>query len=205
MQRKRNIGFGLFLLMALMVARPEVTQANSQKVVLGFGLGGYTFSKVDDERQKVPILGFTEDMMSGLQSQLYVEWYALDSLGFGLRSVSMVTAQAGTLFTRSVDISSTLITLNWVPVGSDSYARLGVLAGVGGATYRVTLQAGSSSINAETSGSASLLGAYLDWGGGDFGARLGVNSLKTKFDDLGTAQVDGSGRGAYLDLRWAWN
>ena len=209
MQRFWPVVSSVMVVVALVLATPVMVRANSQTVVFGAGFGGYNFSGLDDLRKASPGFGLDMDMDIGLQSQAYLEWYALGSLGFGLRSVNVVSTQSGHIlafyYQQTVRVKSTLITVNWVPIGADSYARLGLLAGVGGAEYELTLSSGSSSNATSTSGTANLLGAYLDWGAEDFGARLGVNALKTKFDNLNNAQVDGSGNGFYLDLRWAWN
>ncbi len=180
--------------------------ANDQTFVIGAGLGPFEYSKSDDFRRSLtgpsgPLSEFEEES----QGQFYVEWYALEEIGFGLRYHRSGGFQGeGFVGDREVFVDSLLVTAQWVPIGATSYARVGFLAGLGTASYDVTIDfEGVSPVSESTSGTAMLLGAYVDWGGPVFGARAGINVLTTDLDDVNGLSADGSGRGLYLDLRWA--
>lgn len=138
-------------------------------------------------------------------------------MGFGIWGQSLGVSETviflNAEFTTEVDVNTFLLTLHFLPfISDDGYARIGLLGGIGPSTYKFT-QTLSNSV--DTSGSAVLGGVYIDWGGEDFGARLGINALTTDFDKLETPsivtpgatelrEVDGSGTSFYFDLRWAF-
>lgn len=188
---------------------------NNQTVVLGGGIGSHTFAKSDDVRQGISLFGGADEIKNAGMSEVYLEWYALGTVGFGLRVVGLGATRTYTIFTTEVkqtlQVDLGFLTVNWVPVGATSYARLGLLAGAGSATYRMTTTVtGQPDLKGSATGSATLLGIYIDWGGEDFGARFGANSISTSLGDFTTSstspklKVDGSGTSVYLDLRWAW-
>ena len=206
--KKHGFVAAVLITAMLAVTVPRPAWANSQTIALGIGVGKYEYDETDTQRSAAPLKGMYEELMRGVQSQMYLEWYALGSLGFGVRGLNVGSDQsggtAGSPNTRVVSVRSKLVTVNWVPLGGERYARLGMLAGVGRSNYEVATTSGGTTGSEATSGGARLLGAYLDWGADGFGARFGVNALKTRLEDLNTLHVDGSGQGYYLDLRWAW-
>ena len=134
--------------------------------------------------------------------------------------------------TETWDISNNLATVHWVFWGENDYARAGVILGVGASEYKYEASIGYGTyssyssaseactasslacVGGSTTGSASLGGIYLDWGGEDFGARVGYHSLSTSLDPIyvssssstiGPYTVDGSSTFTYLDLRWAFD
>ncbi|MCZ6533454.1 MAG: hypothetical protein O7A08_10885, partial [SAR324 cluster bacterium] len=132
-----------------------------------------------------------------------------EKIGFGFRRINLgvtetISALGATAETKLI-ADSNIFTVNWVPLGADSYARLGLLAGVGNTTYEVP-RTGTllTNLSLSSSGSATLLGIYVDWGGEDFGARFGANFLETDLGDANGFSADASGRSIYFDLRWAF-
>lgn len=194
--------------------------ANDQKVVIGAGLGIHSFSQTDDVRKGSALFDGSDELKRGLTDHLYVEWYALDTFGIGARVMAIAAARtysgAGTKLEQLITISSTLLTANWVPIGSEDYVRFGFIGGIGPARYELKekytndfTSSQNSDDTASASGSATLLGGYVDWGGEDFGARFGIDLFQTNLDKLNTPNgdltVDGSGLAWYFDLRWAFN
>ncbi|MCZ6645122.1 MAG: hypothetical protein O7B79_02675 [SAR324 cluster bacterium] len=205
---KSNVPVLLIAIFLVGVCSPNLyaqDDTNDQTVVIGIGFGIHTFSETDDVRQNVFLIA---DDVAGM-GQLYVEWYVFETIGFGIRSINLgvtETISFGTTIETELSVDNNFFTVNWVPLGADSYARMGLLAGVGNSNYEVTqtvTPGGTSSIS--SSGSATLLGIYVDWGGEDFGARFGANFLETDLDDINGLTVDASGRSIYFDLRWAFN
>ena len=193
--------------------------ANDQEFVIGLGLGVHSFSQSDDVRKGSNYFGGTDEIKSAGLVQLYGEWYVFDDVGLGLRFISLsggrTYSSASQQLDQTVTVGSTLITANWILLGSQNYTRLGLIGGLGSATYEVNEKFTDSSgtfaeydETASTDGTAALLGIYVDWGGEDFGARFGLNSLSTNLDKLKVQgqelDVDGSGVSLYLDLRWAF-
>ena len=178
---------------------------NDQTVVIGFGGGGYHMDG-DDVHGSRDMLAY----------HLYAEWYALGELGFGYRRTQTVdvggvaTCEVG--ICETVTVTTDMLTVNWVPLGSKRYARLGLVGGYGIAQYQfqgtVAILKGPTE-KVSTSGTAALAGIYFDWGGTGFGARLGYDALFTQLKDATSAsgvrlKTDGSGYMTYLDLRWAF-
>ena len=209
---------GIFLVPSFFLATNVFAQ-KEQAVVIGFGLGIHNYSETDDVRRD---FFFLEDV--GGLAQLYGEWYPFERLGFGLRGQSIGSSETliffGTEFTTEVDVNTLFITLQYLPfISDDGYVRIGLLGGIGPSTYEFTesqtIGGISDSQSSETSAPAVLGGVYIDWGGEDFGARFGINALRTDFDKLETPglvtpsatelrEVDGSGTNFYFDLRWAF-
>jgi len=199
----------------LLFAAPAWAQYD-QVAVVGLGLGAHTYSTIDEVREGSAAFDNDDELASGGMSQLYGEWYFLGPMGVGLRGISISSSRSYIYNTTTIDhtvtVSATLVTAHWVPLRfADDYARIGLLAGAGGAGYesKVTVSDSTSpNVTLEgtesTSGTAGLVGAYIDWGGEAFGARFGGGSLSTQLDDLNGAEVDGSGTHFYLDLRWAF-
>jgi len=195
--------------------------ANDQEFVIGLGVGIHTFSETDDVRQGSGTFADNSDEITQAgMVQLYGEWYLLNEVGFGLRFISL---NGGRTYSSSVaelkqevNINARFITVHWVPLGSEDYVRMGVMGGLGAASYEAketfsdsTGQFGGDFEESEsTTGSASLAGIYVDWGAEGFGARFGVNVISTNLDPIEIAgeelEVDGSGAAWYFDLRWAF-
>ncbi|MCH8882896.1 MAG: hypothetical protein IIA41_05275 [SAR324 cluster bacterium] len=110
--------------------------ANNQEWVLGLGLGVYSFSEIDEVRQDDPVLG--SELDTGALFQGYVEWYALEEIGFGYRVIGIGTGRSavdpatGDKLEQTVGIALSLFTINWVPIGAESDTRLGIMLGIGG-------------------------------------------------------------------------
>jgi len=202
--RKPLIFLVLLGLMQSLAAPASEAAENSQAVAVGVGLGRFAYEGVDDFRAAVPSLGLNKNMMGAVYSQVYLEWFPLGEFGFGARQMGSSYAQAGPKYTRLVEVRSTLLTAQWIPLGAEHYARLGLLAGAGRSEYTLSQDSDQTLANVTAVGGAHLVGVYLDWGGESFGARIGVNALKTRLDKINSNFVDGSGQGGYLDLRWAW-
>lgn len=185
---------------------------NDQTFVIGAGLGSHRFIPPHEAGEPTAL-----EIKSTLLSQYYGEWYVLDEIGFGLRLIHMDAAVSSSTSVSvggvsstarsevEVDITTYLVTVNWVPLGGRDYARLGLLAGAGLTEYELmqTYDPGPDSTDS-TSGPAALAGAYLDWGGPDFGARFGGQYLTAALDDIDGEAVEIDGSEFYLDLRWAF-
>ena len=208
-------GVALCLCLVAGTALAEGMADNDQTVVVGMGVGIHTYAGSDDIRRGLPQFGGSDAITNAGMAEVFVDWFALGTLGVGLRDRYMSTSRmysgSGTTIHQTVDVDMGFVTVTWVPLGATSYARLGIMGGVGNAQYTASQTAtGQPDTRASTHGSADLLGIYLDWGGEGFGARVGFDSVRTSLADLvfpGSAvrnKVDASGNTAYFDLRWAW-
>ena len=200
----------------LLANLPFTLSANDQDVVIGLDVGGGSFSTIDETRKDGVACSICSDLTSVTTLNLYAEWYLFDSIGIGYRGSS---ASGGwELFASNVKVThkwtstNSLLTGNWIFWGETEYTRAGAIIGAGSTTYKYKATAESSSAKVElpfeTTGSASMFGIFLDWGGESFGARLGYDSIATTLDPLvigsKSYNVDGSYSGGYLGLRWAW-
>lgn len=202
--KKAKQGWWVLALLLILIYPASPRAQNDQIVVFGLGLGNYAFSKVDDLRRPDPASGYDENFTQGEQLQYYLEWYALKKAGFGLRQIISGGVQNSRLGgSRKIYVTHTLLTATYLPYGATPYKRIGLMAGLGTASYFAS-QVGGNSFRETSKGTSTLLGAYIDWGGGDFGARFGANMLNTNLANIGPIDVDGSGVGVYLDMRWAW-
>lgn len=200
------------ILIAMLAFSPAARAQQDQAAVIGFGLGIHSFSETDDVRQQF----FLTNQDVGGMLQFYGEWYPLGRLGFGIRSLfvglseTVIITPPGIEVKTDVDVSTLLLTIHFIPfISGDGYFRVGLLGGAGGAKYELSQTVLNTTASIETSGTAALAGAYIDWGGDVFGARFGVHVLSTDFDPLQNPpgpdlNVDGSGTSFYVDLRWAF-
>ena len=200
----------------LLANLPFTLSANDQDVVIGLDVGGGSFSTIDETRKEGVVCSICPDLTSVTTLNLYAEWYLFDSIGIGYRGSS---ASGGwELFASNVKVThkwtstNSLLTGNWIFWGETEYTRAGAIIGAGSSEYeyKATIEVDSVTVEAPytTSGSASMFGIFLDWGGESFGARLGYDSIATNLDPLvirsKSYNVDGSYSGGYLGLRWAW-
>lgn len=120
-------------------------------------------------------------------------------------SVTIGSTTASASSTAELVVDTVLVTAHWVPLGGRRYARMGVLAGLGMTSYEFTeTNDPGPDASVTTSGPATLLGVYLDWGADGIGGRFGAQYLATSLDPVNGADVDVSGREIYVDLRWAF-
>lgn len=199
-------------LLAVLLPVSSTAWANDQVAVIGAGVGAHDYSTTDEVRGEL-VTPDDELDTAGL-TQIYGEWYAFGDIGLGLRGVALsssrtYTDSSGNELEQTVSLAASFITLQWIALGGESYARLGFLGGAGSAEYeteyKTTVSGTETTVSDTTDGSATLVGAFIDWGGADFGARFGVHSLETDLDDLNGAEADASGTSYYLDLRWAFD
>ncbi|MDH5753029.1 MAG: hypothetical protein OEZ59_11530, partial [Deltaproteobacteria bacterium] len=188
---------------------PSARAANDHVVVAGLGAGIHTFDKADDVRSDP----FMKDIDDGITTFIGAEWYFLGDLGLGLRDTTILSGrlgeEGGLRKTDTVEFNTFMLTINYMPlVIMDGYTRMGVLAGHGKATYKRTINYIIEE-SFEAAGSATMKGIYLDWGGDEFGARLGYNTLNTKLGRINMGggsrlDVDISGSHWYFTLRMAF-
>ena len=190
---------------------PAQVRENAQVLVLGFTLlGNHSFSESDEVRKA----NSDPPESSAGMGHAYVEWYALDRFGIGVRWLFLRSGD--TLLTPShrdkqLSLQATLRTFHFVPyISPQGYYRLGFLAGAGKARYtQSNFTQGVYDPELYTaSGSATLAQVYWDWGGDLLGARLGMGYLATDLDKLKvdgeSRQADATGTHIFLDLRWAF-
>ncbi|HEX9842778.1 MAG TPA: hypothetical protein VGC20_08500, partial [bacterium] len=196
-------------------APPEAEQEPFEVTwVVGVGLGGHTFSK-DDQLRAAPA-GSTNTISNGTVIQAYGEYYLLGRLGVGARIYGFNATRdssGGTTLTETVNVSTVLVTGHFLtaerPVMLFSRRwglRYGLLGGVGSASYSYSIANSQTTAKLSeelTTGSALLLGGFVDWGGRAFGLRLNLNLLRTVFNEklADRYEVDGSGGGLVLDAR----
>lgn len=191
----------------LLGVAPRAEAKNEHVVVAALGAGYHTFNKRDGVR-KDP---FYNDITGGLTSYVSADWFFADRFGLGLRDTTVLSGGlrdiGGVRTVDTINLNTFMVTANYFPViFGDGYFRVGLLGGYGSATYRHDIDALTSS-SYETSGTASMMGGYFDWGGDGFGAKLGYTTMNTDLDKLnqgGTKlSVDGSGAHWFFSFRWA--
>lgn len=116
----------------------------------------------------------------------------------------VATFGGSTVGYKELNVTNLLGTVTLVLLGGTGYTRLAVLAGAGTSEYEASQSFSGTTSSDTTTGTAFLGGAYVDWGGEDFGARFGLNVLSTQLDNLNGASVDAGGTSVYFDLRWAF-
>ena len=179
--------------------------ANDQTYVIGIGLGGASY------KEKPEFFYDSEKITKGANP--FFEWYLFDSFGLGLKSITLQSADqydyedGKTITYQPLNIVSNLITINWIISGEKDYSRFGLTFGTGNS--EISLSSGGSGSGYSTSGSASSLGIFFDWGADGFGARVGYDSVSNSFGEFKTRSrneknITGTGGLGYLGFRWAF-
>ncbi len=160
--------------------------ANSQTLVIGFGLGNYNF---EDENLKE-----IENLLYGSE---FIEWYLFDNVGFGLRTHKFY--KTGSSDDEEFMMVNANFTVNWVFMGSDSDFRAGLYVGYGpgSVTYKNT----DTGIDIAEAADTNSHGVFCDWGGETFGLRLGYHQVISSFEyEDGDVSGTVNGTGNSLDL-----
>ena len=183
--------------------------ANDQTYVIGIGAGGASY------KEKPEFFYDSEIITKG--GNINFEWYLFNSIGLGLKTVSLQSpdsvyynsdgttdGEQGTY--QPLTIDSNLITINWIVSGEKDYSRFGLTFGAGNS--RLTKMA-HDGVGYSSSGSATSLGIFFDWGADGFGARLGYDSVSNSFGEFKSGSrnvknITGTGGLGYFGLRWAF-
>ncbi len=209
---------GILLLVTFSVLfSSKILAKNHQTSVLGFGVGYHGFAEKDDPRKGTNTYNKVDEVGLAGVYRLYGEWYPLETLGLGFLANYQVVDRTysdtgGGRLEEDWSIGHYFATINIVLLGGTSYARLGLYAGGGPATYRIRQKlSGTASDYNETasqSGTATTLGIYLDWGEEDFGVRTGYQSINSSFPELEINniknEISSTGATVHFDLRWAF-
>lgn len=149
----------------------------------------------------------------------FVDIFASPNFGIGTKFITVGTENTSASGSNvlKINLSNFLFTATlWFPLSTRNkgYSHFGITGGAGSATYQVTSETdGEIDSEWEATGTASMYGAFFDWGGEIFGGRLGYYSLSTKMDKLERVDkyssvefdVDGTGSAFYVSMRWAWS
>ncbi len=190
---------------------------NDQTVVMGVGYGIHSFNEIDDTRAGSDYFGNVDEVNVAGTLRFYLEWYMFENLGLGAKLHNLGVSRTYSTWTSSTEqkweINNIFATVNIVPIGGKGYARFGILAGFGPSSYQYTATTigtgDDTSLSESKSSMATLLEAYIDWGGEAFGARLAYSSLSVAYDDLEASDgtktpISASGGAFCLDLRYAF-
>ena len=183
--------------------------ANDQTYVIGIGAGGASY------KEKPEFFYDSEIITKG--GNINFEWYLFNSIGLGLKTVSLQSPDS--VYSKSdgttggeqgiyqpLTIDSNLITINWIISGEKDYSRFGLTFGAGNSKLTKITRDG---VGYSSSGSATSLGIFFDWGADGFGARLGYDSVSNSFGEFKSGSrnvknITGTGGLGYFGLRWAF-
>ncbi len=183
--------------------------ANDQTYVIGIGAGGASY------KEKPEFFYDSEKITKG--RNINFEWYLFNSIGLGLKTVSLQSPDS--VYSKSdgttggeqgiyqpLTINSNLITINWIISGEKDYSRFGLTFGAGNSKLTKITRDG---VGYSSSGSATSLGIFFDWGADGFGARLGYDSVSNSFGEFKSGSrnvknITGTGGLGYFGLRWAF-
>lgn len=127
---------------------------------------------------------------------VFLEWYMSNHFAVGLKqSVNMrasLTDYDDTSLKEAAFVSHSFLTATWFYYDSLFFGHFGFFCGVGPSSYTYyfeeTHKTGSTETSVEENytveGLASIAGAFYDIGRGSWGARFGVNAVKTQYDEL---------------------
>lgn len=149
----------------------------------------------------------------------FVDIFASPNFGIGTKFITVGTENISSSGNNvlKINLSNFLFTATlWFPLSTRNkgYSHFGITGGAGSATYQVTSETnGEVDSEWEATGTASMYGAFFDWGGEIFGGRLGYYSMTTKMDELERVDeynankydVDGTGSAFYISMRWGWS
>ncbi len=192
--------------------------------VFGFSLlPVYNFSAVEEDAalRKTSVFEGTD---TGTAIDMFIEFFINQNLGLGSKLIS-VGAESNAVNGSDTLKSNTIMLLFtvtvWFPLSTKNkgYSHFGLNTGVGSANYNIKYDEGGTTISEwEAKGSATMFGAFFDWGGDIFGGRIGYMSITTElgkssqttydpnyfsYDD-NEYDADYSGSGFYITMRWGF-
>lgn len=210
---------------AKVVATPVVQESmekdfgEDNPFIFGFSLMPFEFAGDDDFRKESRDGSYqAEAITSAIGVGMFAEYFLGQNLGLGLKYLSTTAGREteDKRYKQEVVNSMFMVTATlWFPLSTKNhgYSHFGLTGGTGSATYTITAKKDGEVVEEyESLGSATLFGAFFDWGGDVFGVRLGFQSISTDYGEVENkitgkvfeADLDGSGSGAYLTLRWGF-
>ena len=189
----------------------SIRAENDQTLVFDLGFGFQFFNEADEFRDANTFV----NNISWI-GHAGAELYLFDFMGIGVKQLNIYGASDHLELRKEYAIQNSVATLNFVPFGSDRYARIILVVGLGKGKYNARElweDDHDSSNNYDYTGYVEgpvTLGQILaDWGGDAWGLRAGVSYLLTDFDDLElgpkTYEINGSGWGfCALSVRYAF-
>ncbi len=193
----------------------SILAENNQTVVLGGGSGPHNFSGRDNTREGGR---FTPGVYSGGGFRLFSEWYVLGNFGIGLLANYQTAFRDYSDYENDVSVTQTWTirhyfgTINIIPFGGETYARMGLYVGGGPSEYSVKQEVWSATTDDDetftVNGTATTYGIYGDWGGDFFGMRAGVQFIDSNYPDMEvdnqSYKISSSGATMHFDFRWAF-
>jgi len=212
-----KIKIGLAACVFIFMANIVFAQSKDLGFILGIGIVSYSFSEVDDTREGSAYFNEEDKIDAALGFQVYAEYFILDYLALGLKSLSVTggvdySGIDGKVERRITIDNSTFYANLLFPVGS-GYWRLGGTAGAGSSKYTVSWEvicnSSSSSctdekIEESSSGTVAEVGLIADWGEDASGGRLGLVSSSMSHDKMDDTEIKASGSQFFIDFRYSW-
>ncbi len=179
---------------ACLLTSTQVSAANNQKFVIGFGIGSYDFNEAD-----------LDDIDNILYGSEFLEWYIFDEIGIGLRSHKFY--KTGSNESNKEFIMATAnLSIIWVFYGSSDDLRASAYIGYGPGGVSYSDDEKGLDIS-ETTNDTSSGGVFLDWGGDKWGVRIGYHVISASFEyenNSTSGKIDGSGNSCDLGIRLAF-
>ncbi|MBU3916202.1 hypothetical protein KKA14_11770 [bacterium] len=186
--------------------------------IIGFSFVVQSFVSTDKDEARRGGLGYEEVTLGG-GFDLFFEYFPSENLGLGFKTNSIVFSRTNTLDT-SYKQDFTMVYYHfigdfWFPLSTKDhgYSHFGLTGGIGPSIYKISVKQNDTETEVyEARGTSTSFGAFFDWGGDVFGARLGYNVINTNFDKLKRTDVqtsdeydvDGSGSSVNVTIRWAF-
>ncbi len=189
--------------------------------IFGFSFVVQSFTSTDRDVVRAGDSGWEELNMGG-GFDMFLEYYLSENFGLGFKTNSIVFSRTNSNdATQKQDftvVHTHIIGNFWFPLSTRNhgYTHFGLTGGIGSSTYKVSVKQNDEETAVwEATGPSTSLGAFFDWGGDVFGARLGYNVITTNFDKLKQTEtqgiannseldVDGSGSNINVSIRWAF-
>lgn len=205
-----------------------MAQGHKHDHIFSIGVGYLAHMFVEEDAFRKATGNYDGDEINALAGpEAYIEFFLGEKFSLGVKYqyamggvLYKVTNSASTgsaEVERIVTISNAMLYGNFsVPLGSSSW-RMGVTAGTGSSTYNYRFEctkaeglfACDDKFDESTNGVVTIAGFFADWGADGFGGRMGMSSVKTRYDEMPDLDdkeqtPEGNGVQVFVDLRYAF-
>ncbi len=190
--RLKTVKIALGLILVFLLISSPASAENNQTVVLGFGLGSFSFQEQE-----------LNDIESVIYGSEFLEWYVLDEIGIAIRNHKFYKSDSSE--DDEFLLTHIHLAITWVFWGSSSDLRTAAYIGYGPGNLTYSSEEEQLDITEQVNTASG--GVFLDWGGETFGVRLGVHMISGSFDyeeGSSSGTIDGSATSFDVGLRLAF-
>ena len=212
----------------ILINGSAMAQGHEHDHIFNIGIGYLAHMFVEEDAFRKATGDYDGDEINALAGpEVYIEFFLGEKFSIGakyqyaLGGVLYKVSDSGGTGTAEVErvitMSNAMLYGNFsVPLGTSSW-RMGVTAGTGSSTYNYRFECTKAEgafkcldkYEESANGVVTIAGVFADWGADGFGGRMGMSSVKTRYDEMpdldGKEQTpEGNGVQVFVDLRYAF-